>query len=77
MVRAVVADAKLGPVTLSDSNQVFGYRRIGPDLAAIGARTEDTAALSGLLAGGGNHPPAPGLSDADLANLLAYLRESR
>ena len=36
LIRSVVADARLGPVTLSDSNQVFGYRRIGPDLSAIG-----------------------------------------
>ena len=54
-----------------------GIAAIGPDLAAIGARIEDTAALMALLAGDGNHPAATGLSEADLANLVAYLRESR
>ena len=77
LIRNVVADVGLGPVTLDDTNQVIGYRRIGPDLAAIGARIEDTAALMALLAGGGNHPAAVGLSEEDLANLVAYLRESR
>jgi cbb3-type cytochrome oxidase cytochrome c subunit len=76
LIRAVVADAKLGPVTLADSNQAFGYRRIGPDLAAIGNRIEDTAGMAGLLTGAGNHPAAAGLSASDLENLLIYLRES-
>lgn len=77
LIRAVVADANLGPVTLSDSNQVLGYRRIGPDLAAIGARVESTEALVSLLTGEGRHPAGAGVSEADLSNLLAYLRESQ
>jgi hypothetical protein len=77
LIRNVVTDVGLGPVTLDDTNQVIGYRRIGPDLAAIGERIEDTAALMALLAGTGNHPAATGLSETDVANLLAYLRESR
>jgi hypothetical protein len=77
LIRNVVTDVGLGPVTLDDTNQVIGYRRIGPDLAAIGERMEDTAALIALLAGTGNHPAASGLSEAEVANLLAYLRESR
>jgi len=77
LIRNVVTDVGLGPVTLDDTNQVIGYRRIGPDLAAIGGRIEDTAALMALVAGNGNHPAAPGLSETDVANLLAYLRESR
>jgi cbb3-type cytochrome oxidase cytochrome c subunit len=76
LIRNVVPDAKLGPVTLDDTNQVIGYRRIGPDLAAIGSRITDTAALTALLAGEGNHPTAA-LSDSELADLVAYLRESR
>jgi len=76
LIRNVVTDVGLGPVTLDDTNQVVGYRRIGPDLSAIGSRAEDTAALMALLAGAGNHPAATGLSEADLANLVAYLRES-
>lgn len=76
LIRNVVPDAKLGPVTLDDTNQVIGYRRIGPDLSAIGSRITDTAALTALLAGERNHPTAA-LSDSELAELLAYLRESR
>jgi hypothetical protein len=76
LIRNVVPDAKLGPVTLDDTNQVIGYRRIGPDLAAIGSRITDTAALTALLAGERNHPTAA-LSNSELAELLAYLRESR
>ena len=77
MIRAVVGDANLGPVTLSDSNQIFGYRRVGPDLSAIGARVESIESVTALLTGEGRHPTAAGLSEEDLTNLLAYLRESR
>ncbi|HJR87611.1 MAG TPA: cbb3-type cytochrome c oxidase subunit II [Acidimicrobiia bacterium] len=76
LVRAVVADASLGPVTLADTNQVVGYRRIGPDLAAIGSRIESTEGIVSLLNGEGRHPVATGLSDEEIASLLAYLRES-
>jgi hypothetical protein len=77
LIRNVVTDVGLGPVTLDNTNQVIGYRRIGPDLAAIGGRIEDTGAVLALLAGAGGHPAAAGLSETDLANLVAYLRESR
>ena len=77
LIRNVVADVGLGPVTLDDTNQTIGYRRMGPDLAAIGARIDDTAALISLLTGGENHPVARGLTEEDLADLMAYLRESR
>ena len=76
LIRNVVADARLGPVTLSDTNLVIGYRRAGPDLAAIGARTDDTAALAALLSGAGNHPTLSGLDQQSLSDLLTYLRES-
>ena len=76
LIRAVVADARLGPVTLADTNQVVGYRRIGPDLAAMGSRIESTDEIVALLSGGSRHPAATGLSEESLANLLAYLRES-
>mgnify|MGYP001270258351 FL=1 len=72
-VRAVVADVGLGPVTLSDTNQVVGYRRIGPDLSNVGGRLSDgqiTAVLTG-----GSHPAAP-LSQAALDALVTYLGES-
>jgi hypothetical protein len=78
MIRPVVADAGLGPVTLADSNQVLGYRRVGPDLAAIGSRTEDEATIRTLLTAGAIEHPANGaLSEADLDDLLAYLMESK
>lgn len=77
LVRNVVTDVGLGPVTLDDTNQVIGYRRMGPDLSAVASRTDDTAALLALLAGDGDHPAATGLSETDLANLVAYLREAR
>jgi hypothetical protein len=77
LIRNVVADVGLGPVSLDDTNQMIGYRRMGPDLSAVGARTEDTAALLALLTGDRDHPSATGLSETDLANLVAYLRESR
>jgi cbb3-type cytochrome oxidase cytochrome c subunit len=77
LIRNVVTDVGLGPVTLDDTNQIIGYRRMGPDLSGVGSRIEDTAALLTLLAGAGEHPAATGLSEADLANLVAYLQESR
>lgn len=77
MIRNVVSDLGLGPVTLSDTNQVLGYRRYGPDLAAVGARITDPAAYRSILAGGQGHPPMSGLSEEELGNLIAYLLESR
>ena len=77
VIRNVVADVGLGPVTLDDTNQIVGYRRIGPDLSAIGSRIEDTSDLIALMSGAGDHPAASGLSEGDLASLVAYLRESR
>jgi mono/diheme cytochrome c family protein len=75
LIRNVVSDVNLGPVTLDDTNQVIGARRIGPDLAAIGRRIEDANAVRTLLAGEGNHP-ASVLSEEDISNLIAYLVES-
>src|SRR5690606_35078093 len=43
VVRPLVADATLGGVSISDTNQVIGVRRIGPDLAHIGSRVETDA----------------------------------
>jgi hypothetical protein len=77
LIRNVVTDVGLGPVSLDDTNQIIGYRRMGPDLSAVGSRIENTAALLALLAGEGDHPAATGLSETDLANLVAYLQESR
>jgi cbb3-type cytochrome oxidase cytochrome c subunit len=75
VVRNLVTDVGLGPVTLSDSNQVLGYRRYGPDLAAVGARISDRAALESTF--GGGHPRPGGLSPEELDSLVAYLLESR
>ena len=69
MVRPLVIDAGLGGVTMSDSNQVLGSRRIGPDLSSVGVRDVDLAAT---VQGAGRHP-AFSLSDADLSDLVEYL----
>jgi cbb3-type cytochrome oxidase cytochrome c subunit len=77
MIRNVVSDFGIGPVTLSDTNQVIGYRRYGPDLASVGDRTTDQTVLMGILRGADGHPAVSALSDNELANLTAYLVESR
>ena len=76
MVRPVVADAELGGVTVADSNQVLGLRRIGPDLTHVGSRLSGSdlaAILQGSLE---NHPSYAGLDEAALADLVTYLSES-
>lgn len=72
-IRPVVADVGLGPVTLSDTNQVLGFRRLGPDLADVGSRL-DSGQISAILTGG-THPAMP-LSSSAMADLVAYLSES-
>jgi hypothetical protein len=74
MVRPVVADVGLGPVTLTDTNQVLGTRRFGPDLAHVGARMTG-AQLEATVNGLGDHP-AHILDADDMSALLAYLAES-
>jgi hypothetical protein len=76
VVRPIVADAGLGGVSMSDTNQVIGARRFGPDLAHIGSRVETDADLYPVLEGSGGHPPFTGLDQADLDALVAYLMES-
>ncbi len=72
-VRSVVADVGLGPVSLADSNQVIGYRRIGPDLSDVGSRmTPDQ--ISAVFSGA-NHPPLV-LSEPATRALVAYVAES-
>lgn len=73
MVRAVVADVGVGPVTLADTNQVVGYRRIGPDLSDVGSRLSPDQIASVVT--GGSHP-ATSLSEAALEALVTYLSES-
>jgi len=77
IIRNVVSDFGLGPVTLSDTNQVIGYRRYGPDLADIGSRMADSAVLMNVLRGADGHPAVSALNEDELANLTAYLQESR
>ncbi|MEX2279794.1 MAG: cbb3-type cytochrome c oxidase subunit II, partial [Acidimicrobiia bacterium] len=77
VVRPIVADATLGGVSMSDTNQVIGTRRIGPDLAHVGSRVETDADLYAVLDGGAGHPPYRGLSQGELDSLVAYLLESR
>lgn len=75
MVRPVVADIGLGPVTLADSNQVLGTVRFGPDLSDAGTRLT-AGQIEATITGLGGHPVAP-LSAEDLGALVAYLVESR
>jgi hypothetical protein len=77
VVRPLVADAGLGGVTVSDTNQVIGIRRVGPDLARVGARVDSAADVSAVLDGAGGHPPFRGLAQPDLDALVAYLMESK
>ena len=79
MVRPIIADAQLaalagqGGVTLSDSNQVIGRQRYGPDLANVGNRmTADD--IQAVLSGEGGHLSYGGSS---MDSLVAYLVESR
>lgn len=74
MVRPVVADVGLGPVTLNDTNQVLGTRRFGPDLSDVGTRVTATQ-IEAIVNGLGDHP-IHDLGPQDLAALVAYLAES-
>ncbi len=74
MVRPVIADVGLGPVTMSDSNQVLGSRRYGPDLSDVGSRVSGTQ-LESIVRGSGGHQ-GHNLSSEDMTNLVAYLLES-
>jgi len=77
MVRSIVSDVGLGSVALSDSNQVAGSTRLGPDLAQVGGRIEDLAAVGQMIQTGSEDHPKYVLSEADLRDLLAYLSESQ
>lgn len=74
MVRPVVADVGLGPVTLNDTNQVLGTRRFGPDLSDIGGRMTSSQ-IEATVEGLGDHP-AHSLSADDMTDLVSYLSES-
>lgn len=74
MVRPVVADVGLGPVTLADTNQVLGTRRFGPDLADVGSRIT-ASQIEATIGGLGDHPTL-NLGSEDLEDLVAYLDES-
>lgn len=79
LVRPIVADAQLaasaglGGITLSDTNQVVGRQRYGPDLANVGSRMSPEA-IGEVLSGEGGHIPYRG---GDLDALVAYLVESK
>jgi hypothetical protein len=74
MVRPVVADVGLGPVSLDDTNQVLGTTRYGPDLADVGFRVT-ASQIEAIISGLGSHP-AQTLTEDDLSSLVAYLVES-
>ncbi len=79
LVRPIVADAQLaamtgqGGVTRSDTNQVIGRQRYGPDLANVGNRM-DLESIEAILAGEGGHVLYRG---DRMDSLVAYLKESR
>ena len=77
MVRTLVIDAGLGGVTISDSNQVLGTRRHGPDLAHVGSRFESASLLADVLTGAEDHPSYAHLGGDAIDDLAAYLLESR
>ena len=74
MVRPIIADVGIGPVTLSDTNQVLGTRRFGPDLSNIGNRMSG-AQMESTISGGAGHPVST-LSDGSMDQLVTYLLES-
>jgi mono/diheme cytochrome c family protein len=74
MVRPVVADVGLGPVTLNDANQILGTRRFGPDLSDVGTRVT-ASQIEAIVNGLGDHA-THNLGPQDLASLVAYLSES-
>ncbi len=74
MVRPIASDVGLGPVTMSDSNQVLGSRRFGPDLADIGNRMSGSQ-IEAVISGFDGHSDA-GISSGDMADLVAYLTET-
>lgn len=74
LVRPVIADVGLGPVTLDDTDQVLGTRRFGPDLADVGSRLT-ASQIEATIGGLGAHP-AHDLAAEDLESLVAYLAES-
>lgn len=74
MVRPIIADVGLGPVTLSDTNEVLGVRRYGPDLSNVGNRLSGPR-IEDTIRGNDGHP-VNNLSDTDMSNLVAYLAES-
>ncbi len=76
MVRPIVADVGLGPVSLNDSNQVLGLRRYGPDLSDVGSRLV-AADVEAIIEGGGNTHAPHMLSDDDMSALVAYMAQSR
>lgn len=87
-VRSVVTDFGIGPVSEPGTSPAIGpptlgFVRIGPDLAHIGSRTEDSADLRKVLADPRSvnpdslMPSYAFLSEADLSDLVQYLEESK
>lgn len=76
MVRPVVADVGLGAVSLNDSNQILGTRRFGPDLSNVGGRL-DAAQIETVISGDDADHAPHNLNDADMADLVSYMTESR
>ena len=73
VVRSVVADVGVGPVALADTNQVPGFRRLGPDLSNAGGHLNAEQLAAAIT--GSSHPALP-LSDSALSAVVAYLSET-
>ena len=74
MVRPIVSDVGLGPVTLSDMNQIPGSRRFGPDLSDVANRMSG-AQIGAVVGGFGGHGTTS-LSTGELDDLVTYLMET-
>jgi len=74
MVRPIVSDVGLGPVTLSDMNQIPGSRRFGPDLSGVANRMSG-AQIGAVVGGFGGHGTTS-LSTGELDDLVTYLMET-
>jgi hypothetical protein len=74
MVRPIASDVGLGPVTVSDMNQIPGTRRFGPDLSDVANRLS-RAQIEAVLGGFGGHGTTS-LSSSDLDHLVSYLMET-
>ena len=87
VVRATATDFGLGAVTTAKdvaplAGETFGVRRIGPDLSHIGSRLDPAMIFSylqdpGVTGDGTRHPSYEYLAEEELADLTAFLVETK